>query len=96
LYPSDEFGRQELPTEQIPAFVKKSGLPVDGDGCTLMAKTEVNGADPVWNYCKMAFPGQVQWNFAAFFLVDKTGTVVGRFSARELDKCDAALAQLSA
>ena len=30
-----------------------------------MAKTEVNGADPVWNYCKMAFPGQVQWNFAA-------------------------------
>ena len=62
-----------------------------------MAKTEVNGgADPVWNYCKMAFPGQVQWNFAAFFLVDKTGTVVGRFSARELDKCDAALAQISA
>lgn len=76
--------------------MQKSDLPVDGDGCTLMAKTEVNGADPVWNFCKVAFPGPVQWNFAAFFLVDQKGNVVGRFSARELDKCGAALAQLAA
>lgn len=61
-----------------------------------MAKTPVNGNDPVWNFCKTAFPDQVQWNFAAFFLVDQKGNVVGRFGSRDLDKCDAALAQLAA
>jgi len=38
LFPSDEFGGQELPSEQVPAFVEKQGLPTDGNGVTLMAK----------------------------------------------------------
>jgi len=42
LYPSDEFGHQELPSEQVGPFVKSKGLPTDGGGCTLMAKAKVN------------------------------------------------------
>ncbi len=63
-----------------------------------MAKVQVNGAneDPVWTTCKQAFPGEVKWNFAAFFVVDRQGQVVGRFSSRELDQCDALLAKLAA
>ena len=38
LYPSDEFGAQELPSAQVPAFVAKQGLPTEGGGCTLMEK----------------------------------------------------------
>ena len=49
LFPSDEFGRQELPSNQIPEFVMGYGLPIDGGGCTLMGKVHVNGpeSDPV-------------------------------------------------
>eukprot|EP00315_Gephyrocapsa_oceanica_P052487 CAMPEP_0185507474 /NCGR_PEP_ID=MMETSP1366-20130426/42066_1 /TAXON_ID=38817 /ORGANISM="Gephyrocapsa oceanica, Strain RCC1303" /LENGTH=225 /DNA_ID=CAMNT_0028117741 /DNA_START=94 /DNA_END=766 /DNA_ORIENTATION=+ len=88
LYPSDEFGRQELPSAEIPAFVAKFGLPTDGGGCTLMSKVEVNGGreDPVWAFLK-AGGKDVSWNFAAFFVVGKDGQVVGRFSSRELDAC---------
>jgi glutathione peroxidase-family protein len=93
LYPSDEFGRQELPSEQIPAFVTKKGLPTDGGGCTLMAKVHVNGesSDPLWTFAKEAFPGDVSWNFAAIFVFDKNGVAVGRFSARELPAIEEAL-----
>ena len=45
LFPSDEFGGQELPEAQIPAFVKGKGLPTDGGGCHLMAKVRVNGPE---------------------------------------------------
>lgn len=98
LYPSDEFGAQELPSAQIPAFVTKQGLPIDGDGCTLMAKVKVNGpnADEVWKFCKAAFPGEVQWNFAAWFLIDQHGQVAGRFSSRDLARLDGELARLAA
>ena len=56
LFPSDEFGGQELPEAQIPAFVKGKGLPTEGGGCHLMAKVQVNGpeAAPVWQLAKAA------------------------------------------
>jgi len=87
LYPSDEFGKQELPSAQIPDFVKAQGLPTDGGGCTLMQKVRVNGAaaDPVWQEAKMRFPGDVSWNFAGIFTFDAKGKVTGRFDANQLD-----------
>ena len=96
LFPSDEFGGQELPEAQIPGFVKGKGLPTDGGGCHLMAKVRVNGpeAEPVWQMAKAAFPGEVRWNFAGIFIFDGAGKCVGRFSAKELKEADACLAGL--
>lgn len=61
-----------------------------------MAKVEVNGAqaDPVWRLLKTHFPGDIEWNFDAIFLVDQSGEPVGRYSARELRRVDADLKYL--
>lgn len=98
LYPSDEFGAQELPSAQVPAFVAKQGLPTEGGGCTLMEKVKVNGpeADPAWKLAKSAFPGDIGWNFAGIFLFDPEGTPVGKFGSRDLKQVDAKLAELVA
>ena len=89
LYPSDEFGEQELPAEQIPAFVAQY-LPLEADSVHLMAKVAINGdgADPVWRWLTSSspFPGAVEWNFDALFLLDKAGVPAGRYSAMELDR----------
>lgn len=85
LYPSDEFGGQEKPEPEIPAFVEKFGLPTDGNGCTLMAKVKVNGpeADPMWQFAKEAHSGDVGWNFGAWFLFGKDGEPVARWAGKE-------------
>ena len=93
LYPSDEFGQQELPAAEIPAFVSQY-LPLHDGDVHLMAKTEVNGPDDVWQCLKRSFPGDVEWNFDALFLVDQAGEPVGRFNARQLKRCDADLTYL--
>jgi glutathione peroxidase-family protein len=86
LFPSDEFGGQEKPENEIAPFVSGYGLPTDGPGCTVMSKVETNGSSPhpVWAYVKSVFPGDVTWNFGCWALFDKDGKPVGRFSAREL------------
>jgi glutathione peroxidase len=40
----------------------------------------VNGANtsPVWKWLKEQQPGDVSWNFAAKFIIDKDGNVVER------------------
>ena len=98
LFPSDEFGRQELPTNKIPEFVAGYGLPIDGGGCTLMSKVRVNGpdSDPVWQLAKEAFPGDIKWNFAGIFVFDRAGRPVARYGVRELAKVEASLRALVA
>lgn len=96
LYPSDEFGGQELPSAEIPGFVSEY-LPLEGEGVHLMAKVAVNGehADPVWSWLTTGpFPGEVGWNFDAVFLLDAEGVPVGRYSATELEKLDGDLSFL--
>jgi len=85
LFPSDEFGKQELPEGKICDFVASLGLPGDEPGFHMMAKSEVNGpkTHPVWAFAKAAFPGQVRWNFDAIFLFDKNGKCVHRTSLRQ-------------
>ena len=99
LFPSDEFGAQEIAAEKIPAFVEKQGLSLaPGSGVTLMAKVHVNGpmTDPLWKVLKTTFPGEVGWNFSAVFLVDKVGRPAGRFTGRELSKVGRTIEQLLA
>lgn len=94
LYPSDEFGAQELPEHELPCFVSKY-LTLDRN-VHLMAKVAVNGeqADTVWQSLKTFYPGDVEWNFDALFLVDQTGEPVGRYTARELPRVEADLKYL--
>ena len=97
LYPSSEFGNQELPSDEVASFVASKGLPTDGDGCTVMSMVEINGpmADPVWATCKQAFPGDVYWNFGGVFLIDQCGAVIGRYRApRQLDELGTRLGNL--
>ena len=98
LFPSDEFGGQELPADEIAPFLAgfkiTKELPLNGEGgCRLMEKVSVNGDDahPVFTLGKEAFPGDVTWNFAGIFLFDGEGTCVGRFDAKTLKDLDAAL-----
>ena len=107
LWPSDEFGNEELPSDQIAAFVARYGLSADGeDRCTVMAKATVGGTDahPLWQAIVAAMPGRpVDWNFAAWVLFDGTGAPVGRWgfslqdigNASFLSQLEAALARLS-
>ena len=98
LFPSDEFGGQELPSEEIGPFLRgfklTKDLPLDGEGgCRLMAKVRVNGegAHPVFQLGKESFPGDVAWNFGGIFLFDAEGACVGRFDAKSLDALGKAL-----
>ena len=107
LWPSDEFGNEELPSDQIAAFVARYGLSAAGeDRCTVMAKATVGGdeAHPLWQAIVAAMPGRpVDWNFAAWVLFDGTGAPVGRWgfslqdigNASFLSQLEAALARLS-
>jgi len=90
LFPSDEFGKQELPEPQIPAFVESKGVPVNAPGCHLMAKINTNGPQesPVFSLGKKAFPGDVTWNFGAVFLFDKEGTPVARKAMNQVSEAD--------
>lgn len=92
LYPSDEFGGQELPAAQIPGFVAQY-LPPEHADVHVMAKGSVNGprAAEVWRAIKEVFPGDVGWNFDAIVLLDQEGVPVGRYTARQLRHVDADL-----
>ena len=107
LWPSDEFGNEELPSDQIAAFVARYGRSADGeDRCTVMAKAKVGtDAHPIWRAIVEALPGRpVDWNFAAWVLFDGTGAPVGRWgfslqdigNASFLSQLEAALAQTTA
>jgi len=69
-FPCNQFGDQELGTNaEIKAFAQEEF----GFNGLLMDKVEVNGPNthPVWIYLKKQFRGDVVWNFAAKFIVDK-------------------------
>lgn len=78
-FPSMQFGGQEFKTSaEIKKFTEEKGVKF-----LMMDTVDVNGpkASPVWNYLKGACDtceGDVKWNFAAKFVVDKTGAVIER------------------
>jgi len=82
-FPCNQFLKQEDKTEaEIKEFVKqfKVEFPV-------FSKIDVNGehTHPVFKFLKTAFPGDVNWNFAAKFIVDKDGIPIKRFGSVESD-----------
>mmetsp|Transcript_9003 Transcript_9003/g.29573 ORF Transcript_9003/g.29573 Transcript_9003/m.29573 type:complete len:102 (+) Transcript_9003:190-495(+) len=72
-FPSQEFGGQELKdAAAIKDFVNGFDTP-----CTLMQIGPING-NPVFEELKKSHPGDVTWNFAAWFLLDANNTPVSR------------------
>ncbi|MGA2352184.1 MAG: glutathione peroxidase [Terracidiphilus sp.] len=82
-FPSNQFGAQEPGSEaEIGAFCQKNF----GVTFPLFAKIDVNGphAHPLFQFLKQAKPGifgigRIKWNFTKF-LIDRQGSVVGRYS----------------
>jgi len=76
-FPCNQFGGQEPKSEaEIKEFVKKFNVDFP-----LFSKINVNGpkTHSVFEFLKKAFPGDVTWNFAGKFLVDRQGIPVRRF-----------------
>jgi glutathione peroxidase len=81
-FPCDQFGHQEPGTNaEIAAFCQENFAVT----FPLFAKIEVNGADahPLYRWLKQQKSGflgsRIKWNFTKF-LVDRAGTVRGRFA----------------
>jgi len=80
-FPSNQFGAQEPKSEaEIKEFVKKFDVQFP-----IFSKINVNGpkTHPVYKFLKGAFPGDVTWNFAAKFLIDRHGRPIRRFGKSE-------------
>ena len=80
-FPCNQFGAQEPGTaSEIKSFVMDQGAPVDDpdSGFLLMEKVEVNGpgTHPVYQFLKSSSnPADIKWNFASYFLVNRSGVV---------------------
>jgi|UniRef100_A0A7S4LLH5 glutathione peroxidase len=77
-FPCNQFGAQEPGTAaQIKDFVRNRY----GGNYPVFDKVNVKGPSihPVWAMLLKFFPGDVPWNFAGRFLVDKSGTPVKRY-----------------
>jgi len=78
-FPCNQFGGQEPKSNLgIKAFAAEHGAEF-----RMMDKVMVNGAqtDPVFQFLKESFPGDIKWNFGSYWLVGKTGTVEKRSDA---------------
>ena len=80
-FPSDEFGGQEIASEEIQPFVS-SKFNVKFD---ILEKAKVNGpeAHPLFAWLKQAHPEDIRWNFATHWLVSADGETVKRFDKKK-------------
>jgi glutathione peroxidase len=81
-FPANNFGQQEPGTN---AEIKGFCLTKYSVSFPLFSKISVKGSDkhPLYQYLteQSPFPGEVEWNFQKY-LIDRSGTVVGRFHHR--------------
>jgi len=80
-FPCNQFGAQEPKGEaEIKEFVKKFDVEFP-----MFSKIDVNGPKThhVYKFLKGAFPGDITWNFAAKFLIDREGRPIRRFGKAE-------------
>eukprot|EP00478_Filoreta_tenera_P001266 GABV01001284.1.p2 GENE.GABV01001284.1~~GABV01001284.1.p2 ORF type:complete len:179 (+),score=58.72 GABV01001284.1:262-798(+) len=83
-FPCNQFGGQEPGThEEIKQFVRER---YNGQ-FDLFSKIKVNGANthPIYEWLKKSFPGDLSWNFAGKFIINKQGIPVARFQWEEWD-----------
>jgi glutathione peroxidase len=81
-FPANNFGQQEPGTN---AEIKGFCLTKYSVSFPLFSKISVKGSDkhPLYQYLteQSPFPGEVEWNFQKY-LIDRSGSVVGRFHHR--------------
>jgi len=80
-FPCNQFGAQEPGTEEdIKKFLASKYKPE----FNMFSKIDVNGPNthPVYRYLKKAFPGDITWNFASKFLIDRDGVPIARFDKK--------------
>lgn len=81
-FPANNFGQQEPGSNQE---IKNFCFTKYSLTFPLFSKISVKGADkhPLYQYLteQSPFPGEVEWNFQKY-LVDRSGTIVGRFHHR--------------
>ena len=85
-FPCNQFGAQEPDSaEEIRKFVVSKGLQLakrsEQSSFVLMGKTDVNGAKthPVFRFLKALAPkADIDWNFGAYWVVDRSGRVLKR------------------
>jgi len=91
-FPCNQFGRQEPGTEEeIKEFASKFNV-----NFPLFSKIKVNGNDthPVYKFLKGVFPGDITWNFASKFLIDRNGVPVKRFERESWSTIEREVAEL--
>jgi len=84
-FPCDQFGGQEPWEEkQIVDHVREKF----GVKFPLFQKLNVNGDNthPLYKWLKESFPGDVTWNFAAKFIINREGVPVRRFEKEGWDE----------
>jgi len=92
-FPCNQFGGQEPGTEaEIKEFVTKnfqSKFPMS-------SKVDVMGdkMHPVYKWLQQCFPGDITWNFASKFIVDRNGVCVARFEKEKWEVIEKTLVQV--
>jgi len=79
-YPCNQFMFQEPRSESaIQKFCSNLGFTG-----SLFEKINVNGSSsaPVYKWLKTVFPGDITWNFASKFIINRQGIPVARFDSK--------------
>eukprot|EP00596_Hydrurales_sp_CCMP1899_P007405 CAMPEP_0119041664 /NCGR_PEP_ID=MMETSP1177-20130426/12845_1 /TAXON_ID=2985 /ORGANISM="Ochromonas sp, Strain CCMP1899" /LENGTH=186 /DNA_ID=CAMNT_0007007881 /DNA_START=42 /DNA_END=602 /DNA_ORIENTATION=+ len=93
VFPCNQFGGQEPGSDaDVATFCTTKGV----EGANVFTKADVNGANtrPTYKYLKeQGVLGDVSWNFAGKFLVDKQGNVLPVKSEKDIEATILALTQ---
>ena len=89
-FPCNQFGGQEPADE---GTIKKFASEKFGVTFPMFSKVDVNGVNthPVYQYLKTCYPGDITWNFASKFVVDRRGRAIVRFEKEPWKNIEAAL-----
>ena len=86
LFPCNQFGGQEPGSNaDIEQFCALKGV----KGATVLDKADVNGANtrPTYKYLKeKGVMGDVSWNFAGAFIIDKSGNPIAVKDSKQVEK----------
>lgn len=89
-FPSNSFNQEKRDGESI----KKHLAEKFEVNFPLMDKSDVNGDErhPVYTWMLKTFPGDITWNFSAYFLINHQGIPIARFEKESWEDISKAIA----